>query len=146
MENDLPAAHPRRPAAGEGKIDRFVESLGWERLDIGCVPVVHLADPVLQRAQARGRFGLRSAIGVRLAFQMVLEDAVNHVDMIEKTKKNIHVLLAEGVTALLDRRKQVPVGPAFYIDKLLIGQADHLTLLIHSLPLWDCQNMSNCSQ
>jgi len=83
---------------------------------------------------------------VRLAFEMVLKDAVNRVDMVEKTTKNIHVLLAEGITALLDCLEQSPVRPAFDIDELLERQVDHLTLLIPSRPIWDCQNMSNCSQ
>src|SRR6185503_2625318 len=82
-QNDLAAPHARRLAAGERELERLFEVALAQAPDVRGIPVVDLARAARQRFELRQGRGAWRLKRVWLALQVMLENPVDHVDVVE---------------------------------------------------------------
>ena len=78
----------------------------------------------LERAERRRDVGPRRAEGVRLPAQVMLEDAVDHVDVVEDAQHDDYVLRRQPLSGLADRLVEAEVGPTLDPHELTVGLVD----------------------
>lgn len=113
MQNDLASPDACGLSAREDEIDELLEVVLRQATYIRGVPVAEFFRSVRKRPEFRHFFGSRRPERVRESQQVMLKDAVDHMDMVEDAKHDRGILAGQPVEILADDIEKAAIGPSF---------------------------------
>lgn len=113
VQKHLFAGHGAGVAIGEAKRNSLAKLAWRNRCDMFLVPEVRLSDAELKLIDFWRGVSVCGLKAVRLAQQVSLEDAVNHVDVIERTDCRVNRCGVLGSGNCSKDSKQFAISPRF---------------------------------